>query len=64
MARKLSAILVSNIAATVVTLVLSNPLVRAYGAQGVNDVLYCSMGVTLLIQGAALAKAVKRQFGS
>lgn len=63
-ARKLSVILVSNIAATVVTLVLSNPLVRAYGAQGVNDVLYCSMGVTLLIQGAALAKAVKRQFGS
>ena len=61
-ARNLKAIFISNAAAVAITLVVADPLIRAYGAQGVNDTLYCSMGVTLVIQVAAAVRAIRRQF--
>lgn len=60
--RSLKAIVVGNVAALLATLALSDHLVKSFGAYGVNDMIYISMGVNLIIQYIALTITLRKRF--
>ena len=60
--RSLWMIAAANAAALVLTFILSEPLIRAGGMQGVNNMLYISMGVNCLIQYIIFRRDTARHF--
>ncbi len=61
--RNMRMIFLSNAAGTVLTLALSDAVIRPYGAQGVNGMICLGMGTMVIIQAAALAVSLKKSGG-
>lgn len=60
--RKLKVILIGNAVAAVLAAALSLPLIRSFGMNGVNYVIYISMGANVLILFIALTCILRRHF--
>ncbi len=60
--RKLKVILVANGVAAALAAALSLPLIRTFGMNGVNYVIYIAMGADVLILFAALPRILHRHF--
>ena len=61
--RDLKTIVISNGAAAALTLAVSDALIGRFGAEGVNMTICASMALNLVIQYAALRRALNRRFG-
>lgn len=61
-ARLFAPMIAGNIVAFVAMLIFQRPLITAYGAYGVNDIIYISLGLNLLIQYIALLIYLKKWF--
>ena len=62
-ARKMKAIVISNLAGLGLTFLLADPLIRPYGAEGVNLTVCLAMGVNCVLLYGALLQARRRHFG-
>lgn len=60
--RTLKIIVISNSISTALVLALSTPLIRTFGMEGVNYVIYLAMGVNVLILSTALTIVLHRHF--
>ena len=60
--RKLKVILIGNAVAAVLAAALSLPLIHSFGMNGVNYVIYISMGANVLILFIALTCILRRHF--
>lgn len=62
--RKLKLILIANAIAAACTLTLSHPLIRMFSMNGVNYIIYISMGANALIMLISLLIVLKKHFNA